>query len=280
MSGAAPRHRLAPGTAFGAAVIALYALVALASLTPLFDAGLALDVGARLAPPSARHWFGTDPLGRDVFAMVAVGARTSLAVAVGAVLLGMLAGTPLGLAAAARGGLTDELLARANDLLFAFPALLLAVLLSAALGPGALTAVIAIGVFNVPVFARLVRGSARALMTRDFVLAARIAGRGPLAIAFVHLLPNLAGLLLVQAAIQLSLGIAAEAGLSYVGLGAQPPAPSWGRMLNDAQTLVGTAPWLAWFPGLALAIAVLALGLLGDGLARLLDPRAAARRGP
>jgi len=280
VSGAAPRHGLAPGTAFGAAVIALYALVALASLTPLFDAGLALDVGARLAPPSARHWFGTDPLGRDVFAMVAVGARTSLAVAVGAVLLGMLAGTPLGLAAAARGGLTDELLARANDLLFAFPALLLAVLLSAALGPGALTAVIAIGVFNVPVFARLVRGSARALMTRDFVLAARIAGRGPLAIAFVHLLPNLAGLLLVQAAIQLSLGIAAEAGLSYVGLGAQPPAPSWGRMLNDAQTLVGTAPWLAWFPGLALAIAVLALGLLGDGLARLLDPRAAARRGP
>lgn len=278
MSTGGERSRLAPGTAFGAAVVVLYALLALASLTPLFDGALALDVAARLAPPSAHHWFGTDPLGRDVFAMVAVGARTSLAVAVGAVLLGMLLGTPLGLVAAARGGLADEFIARGNDVVFAFPALLLAVLLSAALGPGALTAVIAIGVFNVPVFTRLVRGSAQALMTRDFVLAARVAGRGPLAIAFVHLLPNLAGLLLVQAAIQLSLGIAAEAGLSYVGLGAQPPAPSWGRMLNDAQTLVGVAPWLAWFPGLALALAVLALGLLGDGLARALDPRAAAGR--
>jgi peptide/nickel transport system permease protein len=278
VSAALDRPRLAPATALAAAVVALYALLALASLTPLFDAALGLDVAARLAPPSARHWFGTDPLGRDVFAMVAVGTRSSLAVAVGAVLLGMLLGTPLGLAAAARGGLGDELIARGNDLLFAFPALLLAVLLSAALGPGALTALLAIGVFNVPVFARLVRGSARALMTRDFVLAARVAGRGPLAIAFLHLLPNLAGLLLVQAAIQLSLGISAEAGLSYVGLGAQPPAPSWGRMLNDAQTLTGVAPWLAWFPGLALALVVLALGLLGDGLARILEPRAPRSR--
>ena len=265
------------GTAIGAVVIGLYGLLALASLTSLFDSGLALDVAARLAPPSARHWFGTDPLGRDVFAMVAVGARTSLAVAIGAVLVGVLAGTPLGLIAAARGGFTDEFLARGNDLLFAFPALLLAVLLSAALGPGALTAVIAIGIFNVPVFARLVRGSARALMPRDFVLAARLAGRGPVAIAFEHLLPNLAGLLIAQVAIQLSLGIAAEAGLSYVGLGAQPPVPSWGRMLNDAQTLVGPAPWLALFPGLALALAVLALGLVGDGLAAALGRRRGRR---
>jgi len=252
----------------GALIVGLCVAVALASLTPLFDAGLRLDVAARLAPPSWGHWFGTDPLGRDVFAMVAVGARTSLAVAAGAVLLGMLLGTPLGLSAAAHGGVADELLARANDLLFAFPALLLAVLLSAALGPGALTAVIAIGVFNVPVFARQVRGSALPLMTRDFVLAAQVAGRSRIATAYVHVLPNLAGLLIVQAAIQLSLAIGAEAALSYVGLGAQPPAPSWGRMLNEAQTLVGVAPWLAWFPGLALALAVLGLGLLGDGLAR------------
>jgi peptide/nickel transport system permease protein len=275
VSAARDRPQLAPATTLAAALVALYALLAFASLTPLFDAALGLDVAARLAPPSARHWFGTDPLGRDVFAMVAVGTRSSLAVAVGAVLVGVLLGTPLGLAAAVRGGVGDELIARGSDLLFAFPALLLAVLLSAALGPGALTALLAIGVFNVPVFTRLVRGSARALMTRDFVLAARVAGRGRLAIAFLHLLPNLAGLLLVQAAIQLSLAIAAEAGLSYVGLGAQPPAPSWGRMLSDAQTLVGVAPWLAWFPGLALALAVLALGLLGDGLARILEPRAA-----
>ena len=265
------------GAILSGAIIGAYGLFALASLTALFDSGLALDVAARLAPPSARHWFGTDPLGRDVFAMVAVGARTSLAVAIGAVLVGILAGTPLGLIAAARGGFTDEVLARGNDLLFAFPALLLAVLLSAALGPGALTAVIAIGVFNVPVFARLVRGSALALMPRDFVLAARLAGRGPIAIAFDHLLPNLAGLVIAQAAIQLSLGIAAEAGLSYVGLGAQPPIPSWGRMLNDAQTLVGTAPWLALFPGLALALVVLALGLVGDGLAAALGRRGVGR---
>jgi peptide/nickel transport system permease protein len=274
---AVTRPWLAQGSTLGASVIAGYALLALLSLTPAFDAGLALDIAGRLAPPSAAHWFGTDPLGRDVFAMVAVGARTSLAVAIGAVVLGVLIGTPLGLAAAARGGLTDEALTRGNDVLFAFPALLLAVLLSAALGPGALTAVVAIGVFNVPVFARLVRGSALSLMTRDFVRAARLAGRGPLAIAFVHLLPNVAGLLIAQAAIQLSLGIAAEAALSYVGLGAQPPAPSWGRMLNDAQTLVGSAAWLAVFPGLALALAVLAFGLLGDGLAAALGGRAGRR---
>ena len=273
MSAAAAGRSGSGALVAGAAIVLLCVAVALASLTPLFDAGLRLDVAARLAAPSWRHWFGTDPLGRDVFAMVAVGARTSLAVAAGAVALGLLLGTPLGLTAAARGGLADELLARATDLLFAFPALLLAVLLSAALGPGALTAVIAIGVFNVPVFARLVRGSALSLMTRDFVLAAQVAGRGRLATAYVHVLPNLAGLLIVQAAIQLSLAIAAEAALSYVGLGAQPPAPSWGRMLNEAQTLIGVAPWLAWFPGLALALAVLGLGLLGDGLARRLDPR-------
>ncbi len=273
-----PGSRPGPGTLLGISVIGAYVLLALASLTPVFDSGLALDVAGRLAAPSARHWFGTDPLGRDVFAMVAVGARTSLAVAFGAVLLGALVGTPLGLAAAARGGLVDEVLARCNDLLFAFPALLLAVLLSAALGPGVLTAVIAIGIFNVPVFARLARGSALALMPRDFVLAARLAGRGPFAIAFEHLLPNVAGLLIAQAAIQLALGIAAEAGLSYVGLGAQPPIPSWGRMLNDAQTLVGPAPWLALFPGLALALAVLALGLLGDALARAFGSRAGTGR--
>lgn len=270
---AAFREALTPGAIGGAVVIALYALLALASLTPWFDAGLALDVAGRLAPPSIGHWFGTDPLGRDVFSMVAVGARTSLAVASGAVALGVAAGTPLGLVAAARGGLVDEALARANDLLFAFPSLLLAVLLSAALGPGAFTAVIAIGIFNVPVFARLVRGSALALMSRDFVRAARLSGRGPAGIAFVHLLPNVAGLLVAQAAIQLSLGIAAEAALSYVGLGAQPPAPSWGRMLKEAQTLVGTAPWLAVFPGAALALAVLALGVVGDRLAAALGTR-------
>ena len=191
---------------------------------------------------------------------------TSLWVALAAVLVGVVVGVPLGLVGAARGGLPDENVARTGDLVFAFPSLLLAVLLSAALGPGALTAVVAIGVFNVPVFARLVRGKALSLMTRDFVLAARLSGRGRTAIALEHLLPNVAVLVIVQATIQLSLAIVAEAGLSYVGLGVQPPAASWGRMLNDAQTLVGQAPWLAAFPGLALALTVLGLNLLGDAL--------------
>ena len=263
------RRRGRPPMALLAGVVLLlgYAALALSSLTPLYDSGLAIDIGARLAAPSHAHWFGTDALGRDVLAMVAVGTRSSLGVALAAVAIGLLLGVPLGLLAAARGGLPDELLARGGDLVFAFPSLLLAVLLTAALGPGALTAVIAIGVFNVPVFARLVRGNALSLMRRDFILAARVAGRGTAALAFEHLLPNVATLVIVQATIQLSLAIVAEAGLSYVGLGVQPPAPSWGRMLNEAQTLAGEAPWLAWVPGLALALAVLALNGVGNALA-------------
>ncbi len=262
-----PAWRPPAGLAAGMVVLLVYAALALSSLTAAFDAALTIDIGARLLAPSAAHWFGTDALGRDVFAMVAVGTRASLGVALSSVGIGLLLGVPLGLLAAARGGLVDDVLARGSDLVFAFPSLLLAVLLSAALGPGALTAVIAIGVFNVPVFARLVRGNGLSLMQRDFVLSARVAGRGTLAIAFDHLLPNVATLVVVQATIQLSLAIVAEASLSYVGLGVQPPAPSWGRMLNEAQTLASGAPWLAWFPGLALAFAVLALNLVGSALA-------------
>ena len=259
--------RTPAGLLVGAILLGIYAILALTSLTSAYDAGLSIDIGSRLLAPSATHWFGTDALGRDVFAMVAVGTRTSLGVALAAVCTGVLCGVPLGLLAAARGGLADDALARTGDLVFAFPSLLLAVLLSAAAGPGALTAVIAIGVFNVPVFARLVRGNALSLMQRDFVMAAHVSGRSHVAIAFDHLLPNVMTLVVVQATIQLSLAIVAEAGLSYVGLGVQPPSPSWGRMLNEAQTLASGAPWLALFPGLALALAVLALNLVGDALA-------------
>jgi len=162
--------------------------------------------------------------------------------------------------------MSDEVIMRGNDLIFAFPALLLAILITAVAGPGAVNAVIAIGIFNIPVFARVTRGGALDLWSRDYVLAARVAGKGRLAISFQHLLPNLVGLLLVQGTIQFSLGVIAEAGLSYVGLGAQPPSPSWGRMLNEAQTLTALAPTLALFPGLAVVLFVLGLNLLGDGL--------------
>jgi peptide/nickel transport system permease protein len=155
---------------------------------------------------------------------------------------------------------------RGNDLVFAFPSLLLAILITSVFGPGAVNAIIAIGIFNIPVFARVARGGALQLWTRDYTLAARVAGKGPLRISLEHILPNLVGLLAVQGTIQFSLGVIAEAGLSYVGLGAQPPTPSWGRMLNEAQTLTALAPTLALFPGLAVLSFVLGLNLLGDGL--------------
>jgi peptide/nickel transport system permease protein len=260
--------------AFGGALVAVFAVAALVSFvwTP-YDVS-ALDIAAKLQPPSAAHWLGTDHFGRDVFAMIMIGARVSIAVALVAVGIGVGLGVPLGLwAAARRGSLVDEAIMRANDLVFAFPSLLIAVMITAIFGPSALNAIIAIGIFNVPVFARLTRGAALSLWTRDFVLAARVAGKGAVRISVEHVLPNLVSLLIVQGTIQFSLGILAEAGLSYVGLGAQPPTPSWGRMLAESQTLIAIAPWLALFPGLAIVLTVLGLNLMGDGLRDLLDPR-------
>jgi peptide/nickel transport system permease protein len=223
---------------------------------------------------SATHWFGTDQYGRDVFSQILVGARTSLSVALVAVGLGVGLGVPLGLwAAAVRGSLIDEVVMRANDLVFAFPALLIAVLITAIFGPSATNAVIAIGIFNVPVFARLTRAAAISLWTRDFILAARVAGKGPARISVEHILPNIFNTLVVQVTIQFSLGILAEAALAYVGLGAQPPVPSWGKMLADSQTLIVLAPHLAIIPGLSIVLTVLGLNLLGDGLRDLFDPR-------
>jgi peptide/nickel transport system permease protein len=226
----------------------------------------ALAIVDKLEPPTWQHWFGTDQLGRDVLSMIMAGAQNSVGVALLSVVIGVGVGVPAGLIAAARGGLADDVIMRGNDVIFAFPSLLLAILITAVFGPGAVNAIIAIGIFNIPVFARVTRGGALDLWSRDYVLAARLAGKGPLRISFEHLLPNLNGLLLVQGTIQFSLGVIAEAGLSYVGLGAQPPSPSWGRMLNEAQTLTALAPTLALFPGLAVVLFVLGLNLLGDGL--------------
>jgi peptide/nickel transport system permease protein len=195
-------------------------------------------------------------------------------VAVIAVGVGSLIGVPLGLwAAAQRGTLLDELILRANDLVFAFPALLIAVLITAIFGPSATNAVIAIGIFNIPVFARLTRAAALSLWTRDFILSARVAGKGAARISVEHILPNILNTLVVQVTIQFSLGILAEAALAYVGLGAQPPIPSWGKLLADSQTLMVRAPHLAIIPGFCIVLTVLGLNLLGDGLRDIFDPR-------
>ncbi len=237
-----------------------------------------MHIADKLHRPEAAHILGTDHFGRDIFSMIMVGARTSIAVALVAVGIGMGLGVPLGLWAAARkGSLIDELIMRGNDLVFAFPSLLIAIIITAIFGASALNAIIAIGIFNIPVFARLTRSGALSLWTRDYVLAARVAGKGAARISVEHILPNVTNLLIVQGTIQFSLGILAEAGLSYVGLGAQPPVPSWGRMLADSQTMISFAPHLAIFPGLAILLTVLGLNLLGDGLRDLFDPR--LRRG-
>lgn len=234
----------------------------------------ALNIANKLRPPSGENWLGTDHFGRDLVSMIMVGARTSIAVALVAVGIGMAIGIPLGLTAAARkGSWLDELIMRGNDLVFAFPSLVIAILITAVFGAGAFNAIVAIGIFNIPVFARVTRGGALSLWEREFILAARVAGKGAARISIEHILPNVANLLIVQGTIQFSLGILAEAGLSYIGLGAQPPTPSWGRMLADAQTMVAIAPRLAIVPGLAIILTVLGLNLLGDGLRDWLDPR-------
>ncbi len=265
--------RSSPGIAAGVAITGLFILMAIISFawTP-YDVA-AIDTASRFTPPAATHWLGTNHLGRDVLSMIMVGARTSIAVALLAAGIGMAVGVPVGLAAAAAPGIIDDIIMRGGDLVFAFPALILAILITAVFGPGAINAIIAIGIFNIPVFARLTRGAALPIWKKGYVLSARTAGKNSAEISLEHILPNIAHLLIVQGTVQFSLGILAEAALSYVGLGAQPPTPSWGRMLAESQTMISFAPWLALFPGFAIFFFVLGLNLLGDGLRRRLDPR-------
>ena len=232
-----------------------------------------LDIPHKLESPSAKHWLGTDHFGRDVFSMLMVGAWNSMLVSVFAIGFGSLIGVPLGALAAAKRGWVEETVMRFNDFAFAFPALLTAVMLSAVYGPGTINSVLAIGIFNIPVFARITRGSALSIYKREFILAARTAGKGEFKIAVEHIFPNIVSVLIVQVTIQFALGILAEAGLSYLGLGTQPPIPSWGKMLSEAQTMMFFAPQLAILPGLAIVLTVLGLNLLGDGLRDILDPR-------
>ncbi|MEJ5989835.1 ABC transporter permease [Ramlibacter sp. PS3R-8] len=237
-----------------------------------------IDMGLKLRAPDARYWLGTDPFGRDIASLLLVGARASIAVGVIAVSIGLLIGTALGLLASAKRGWVEEVVMRGSDFGFAFPAILSAIMLTAVFGPGMVNAIIAIGIYNIPTFARITRASANSIWGRDFVLAARACGKGSFAITVEHVLPNILSVLIVQATIRFAIAILAEAALSYLGLGTQPPQPSWGRMLSEAQTLMFQAPMLSVFPGVAIVLAVLGLNLVGDGLRDLFDPRLARKR--
>lgn len=267
-----------PSFVVGAVVVSLLVLSALLSMIwspyPVGD----IDIPNRLAASSAKHWFGTDSLGRDIASLLLVGSQNSLLVGFIAVGIGVGLGVPLGLLASAKRGWVEELVMRAADFTFAFPALLSAILLTAIYGPGLVVSITAIGIFNIPVFARITRGAANAVWSRDYTLAARAGGKTRWDITWEHVLPNIASVLIVQATVQFAIAILAEAALSYLGLGTQPPQPSWGRMLNEAQSQMFQAPMLAVYPGAAIALAVLGLNLMGDGLRDLLDPRLSRAR--
>ena len=262
----------------GGAITGAFILIALLSRIWTPESPTRIHMALRLKPPLAAGLLGTDPFGRDVLSMLMAGTWTSLTTAFLSVLLGLLVGVALGSCAAALRGRFEEVAMRGADVVFAFPAIITAIMVTNIFGPGQATAVTAIGIFIIPVFARLARAAALQIWARDFCLAAQAAGKGRLRITIEHVIPNIAGGLLVQATIQLALAILIEAGLSYLGLGLPPPTPSWGRMLNDAQTFLDTAPWLAVAPGVAIALAVLGFNLLGDGLRDLFDPRREGRR--
>jgi peptide/nickel transport system permease protein len=267
-----------PSFVVGASLSLLLTAAALLSLVWAPYPPAEIDIPSKLQPPSAAHWLGTDSLGRDIASQLLVGAQNSIVVGVVAVGIGLLVGVALGCLASAKRGWVEELVMRASDFTFAFPALLSAIMLTAIYGPGLLMSIVAIGIFNIPVFARITRGAANAVWARDYITAARAAGKGPLAITVDHVLPNIASQLIVQATISFATAILAEAALSYLGLGTQPPQPSWGRMLNEAQTLMFQAPMLAVYPGVAIVLSVLGLNLMGDGLRDLMDPKLARRR--
>jgi peptide/nickel transport system permease protein len=262
-----------PAFLIGLVITTLLFATALLSLvwTPFPPAKM--QIIHKLKPPLEYGVLGTDQFGRDVLSMLMAGAWNSLSTSIAAVAIGASLGTFVGVTVAARRGVTELVVMRACDIIFALPPILSAMMLGAFIGTGRFTAIIAIAVFMVPVFARLTLGAALQIWTRDYVTAAISMGRNSGKITITHILPNISNQIIVQVTIQLGLAILTEAGLSFLGLGMPPPAATWGRMLSDAQTYLGTAPWLAILPGLAIALAVLGLNMLGDGLRDLLDPR-------
>ena len=267
-----------PSFVVGAVLSVALVLAALLSLVWSPYPPTEIDMPNKLQGISAAHWLGTDSFGRDIVSQLLAGAQASIVVGVVAVGIGLGAGVLLGCLASAQRGWVEELVMRASDFTFAFPALLSAIMLTAIYGPGLVTSIVAIGIFNIPVFARVTRGAANAVWSREFVLAARAAGKGGVRITLDHVLPNIASQLIVQASIAFATAILAEAALSYLGLGTQPPQPSWGRMLSEAQTQLFQAPLLAVWPGVAIVLSVLGLNLMGDGLRDLMDPKLARRR--
>jgi peptide/nickel transport system permease protein len=262
-----------PAAAFGLVVIALFVAMAIAAplVAPYDPIGTSFSTVRKA--PSAAHWFGTDEIGRDVLSRVIFGARASLAAGVVSVLISLAIGVPVGLLAGYAGGRTDMLISRITDALLACPFLILAIALAAFLGPSLTNAMIAIGISATPVFIRLTRGTTLAAKAEDYVLAARAIGNAPWRIAFRHVLPNIVPPLLVQATLAIAAAVIAEASLSFLGLGQQPPQPSWGSMLNTAKNYIDNAPWMAVWPGLSIFLLVLSFNLVGDGLRDALDPR-------
>jgi peptide/nickel transport system permease protein len=267
------RLRRRRGALVGLAVVLLF--VAMAVLAPWLSPYDPIETSwsAIRKAPSAAHWFGTDDIGRDVLSRVVWGTRASLLAGVVSVSISLLLGVPIGLAAGFIGGFVDALISRITDAFLACPFLILAIAMAAFLGPSLTNAMIAIGVSATPVFVRLTRGQVQGVKVEDYIEAARALGNPPLRIAWRHVLPNVLPPVIVQATLAIAAAIIAEASLSFLGLGQQPPAPSWGSMLNTAKNYVDNAPWMAIWPGLAIFLLVLSFNLLGDGLRDALDPR-------
>ncbi|MGP5170144.1 ABC transporter permease [Corynebacterium casei] len=272
-------RRLPATGIIGLIIVCLTVLAALISLVWTPHDPLMAIAADRLQGSSVEHLLGTDRFGRDVLSRLMVGAQITLFVGLVAVSISALIGVPLGIAAGMRRGkFLDSLVMRTADLLLAFPALLLAIIAGAVWGPSTLTAMIAIGISGIPSFARVARSGTLQVMSQDFIAAARVSKVSELTIATRHVFPNITGLVIVQASVYFALAILAEAALSYLGLGTAPPAASWGRMLQDAQSLLAVQPSLTLWPGLTIALTVLGFNLLGDALRDVLDPRQTAQR--
>lgn len=271
-------RRLTPTLVIGAAIVSMIIGMALLSFVWTPHNPTLVNAQDRLQPPSAEYWLGTDKFGRDVFSQILVGARTTLFVGFVAVGVAAVVGVPLGILAGMAPRWLGELLMRANDILLAFPALLLAIMFAAVYGASTFVAMVAIGIATIPSFARLIRSGTLQIMKTEYVMAARAAGRTPFAIGLRHVLPNVTSLITIQASVSFAIAVLAEAALSFLGFGTPPPTPSWGRMLQESQELLWSAPRMAVFPGIAIALAVLGFNLLGDGLRDRFDPKLEDRR--